>query len=267
MRATLGALDQCDGSARSRTALAPLDQANAIAINPESFGWSQAEIAHSADPGSAHNSFDRENFPVGDIKKFDHETEATLSNQYGTSTSNATWTLKSNPNKTVYGASYTLDGSGSRQTYADVVTELHFTLLESASYSIAASFDGFFVPDEESTTNMGASLRRLDTGNETVRSGGKSNSVGGTFRLAFGGPDLAGILEAGDYIFEFHNYLMIREQTDGQSMSGVGFGSGTGQFELTLSRTKDHGNHVPDAGSTLTLLGIALGGLRFMRRR
>jgi hypothetical protein len=151
MRATLGALDQCDGSARSRTALAPLDQANAIAINPESFGWSQAEIAHSADPGSAHNSFDRENFPVGDIKKFDHETEATLSNQYGTSTSNATWTLKSNPNKTVYGASYTLDGSGSRQTYADVVTELHFTLLESASYSIATSFDGFFVPDEEST--------------------------------------------------------------------------------------------------------------------
>ena len=145
------------------------------------------------------------------------------------------------------------------------VTELHFTLLESASYSIATSFDGFFVPDEEST--MGASLRRLDTGNETVRSGGKSNSVGGTFRLAFGGPDLAGILEAGDYIFEFHNYLMIREQTDGQSMSGVGFGSGTGQFELTLSRTKDHGNHVPDAGSTLTLLGIALGGLRFMRRR
>lgn len=114
---------------------------------------------------------------------------------------------------------------------------------------------------------MGASLRRLDTGNETFRSGGKSNSVGGTFRLAFGGPDLAGILEAGDYIFEFHNYLMIREQTDGQSMSGVGFGSSTGRFELTLNRIKDHGNHVPDAGSTLTLLGIALGGVRFMRRR
>ena len=128
-------------------ALAPLDQAKAILLTPEngvpgssSFVWSQVQITHPTDPGAAQTLFDREQLPLGDIKKFDHETEATLSNQFGTSTSNATWTLKSNPNSTVYGATYTLDGSGSRQTYADIVTELFFTLLEPASYSLTASF-------------------------------------------------------------------------------------------------------------------------------
>jgi hypothetical protein len=38
---------------------------------------------------------------------------------------------------------------------------------------------------------------------------------------------------------------------------------------LTFEAEPPHGkeNHVPDAGSTLTLLGIALGVIRFMRRR
>ena len=47
-------------------ALAPLDQANAILINPERFGWSQVQITHSNDLGAVHTLFDREQFPVGD---------------------------------------------------------------------------------------------------------------------------------------------------------------------------------------------------------
>ena len=37
-------------------------------------------------------------------------------------------------------------------------------------------------------------------------------------------------------------------------------GTGNGSFTFTLARS------VPDAGSTLTLLGITLGGLGFIRR-
>jgi VPDSG-CTERM motif len=33
------------------------------------------------------------------------------------------------------------------------------------------------------------------------------------------------------------------------------------------NRNNGNGNHVPDTGSTLTLLGIALGVVPFMRRR
>jgi hypothetical protein len=93
---------------------------------------------------------------------------------------------------------------------------------------MAASFDAFFVPGEESEASLRASLRRLDTGNEFVRGGSADNSVGGTFQLAFGGPDNTGILEAGDYIFAFSTSLIIRAANDGVPMSGVGFGSGNG---------------------------------------
>ena len=117
-------------------ALAPLDQANSIAINPESYGDSQVQV--TAPNGSfAFTVSDREVFPVGDTKKFDHETHATFSNQDGTATSDPTWTLKSNPNKTVYGGSYVLDAMGTR-SLAQIGTELSVTLLEAASYSIAA---------------------------------------------------------------------------------------------------------------------------------
>ena len=219
-------------------------------------------------PRAAQTLFDREQLPLGDIKKFDHETEATLSNQFGTSTSNATWTLKSNPNSTVYGATYTLDGSGSRQTYADIVTELFFTLLEPASYSLTASFDGFLVPDEESSASMNASLRRLNppSGGEFSTGIGGRNFVGGTFQL--GGEPLSGTLEPGDYHFDFSNALVIRAENDGVPMSGVGFGSGNGQFELSLDRLHPGGNpHVPEAGSTLAMLGTTLLGIALVRRR
>ena len=39
---------------------------------------------------------------------------------------------------------------GTRQSHAQIGTELSFTLLEAASYSIATSFDGFFTPHEPS---------------------------------------------------------------------------------------------------------------------
>ena len=68
-----------------------------------------------------------------------------FTNQDGTATSDATYTLKSNPNKTTYGGTYKLDAAGTLQSVALIGTELSFTLLESASYSISASFDGFLL--------------------------------------------------------------------------------------------------------------------------
>jgi hypothetical protein len=54
----------------------------------------------------------------------------TFSNQDGTATSNATWTFESNPNRTVYGGSYTMDATGTRQSVARIATGLSFTLLD-----------------------------------------------------------------------------------------------------------------------------------------
>ena len=232
-------------------ALAPLDQADAILINPESYGDSQVQV--TAPNGSfAFTVSDREVFPGGDTKKFDHETHATFSNQDGTATSDATWTFKSNPNKTIYGGSYVLDATGTRQSLAQIGTELSFTLLEPASYSISASFVGFFTPHEpsDSAALMFVGLDRFDPFGR-LEAASDRNFAGGTFQLALGGPDLTGTLEPGDYRFGFSNVLSV-----------VGVATGTGQFELSLDRL-----HVPDAGSTLLLLGGALGALGFIRHR
>ena len=57
-----------------------------------------------------------------------------------------------------------LDATGTRQSLAEIGTELSFTLLEPASYSISASFDGFFTPHEPSDSNalMVVGLDRFD---------------------------------------------------------------------------------------------------------
>jgi hypothetical protein len=248
-------------------ALAPLDQANAILIN-ESYGASRVEV--SAPNGVfAFSDEDRDVFPVGDTKKFDHVTHATFTNQDGTATSDATYTLKSNPNKTTYGGTYKLDATGTRQTVARMFTELSFTLLEPASYSISASFDASFDPfldlNEFSLAEMFIGLDRIVPFEPGLEFTNDRNFLGGTIRFERG--PLTGTLEPGHYRFSFSSDLFVSATTDGRPTPTSGsFGSGTGQFELNLDRL--HGNnHVPDAGSTLTMLGIALGGLRFMRRR
>jgi hypothetical protein len=60
---------------------------------------------------------------------------------------------------------------------------------------------------------------------------------------------------------------MIRAENDGQPMSGVGFGSGNGQFELSLDRLHPEHPHVPEAGSTLAMLDMALCTLCGIARR
>ena len=73
-------------------------------------------------------------------------------------------------------------------------------------------------------------LDRLDPGvlggADHLEGSSDRNFVGGIFQLAIGGPDLTGTLEPGDYVFSFSNYLMVREETDGQPMPSVGFGTG-----------------------------------------
>jgi hypothetical protein len=121
---------------------------------------------------------------------------------------------------------------------------------------------------------MNASLERRDIAPGAPRDfrvgAGDRNLLGGTFQLAIGGPGelLTGILEPGDYHFDFSTALVIRAENDGQPMSGVGFGSGNGKFELSLDRLKSGGNpHVPDAGSPLAMLSMALCTLGGIARR
>lgn len=59
---------------------------------------------------------------------------------------------------------------------------------------------------------------------------------------------------------------MVSATPDGRANSDVGFGTGNGQFELRLDRLHPEHPHVPDAGSTVTLLGMALFALGFIRR-
>jgi hypothetical protein len=239
--------------------------ANAITINPISYGESRVEI--SAPNGQfAYSDTDREVFPVGDIKKFDHETQATFSNQDGTATSDATWTLKSNPNKTVYGGSYTLDATGRTQSLARIGTELSFTLFEPTSYSIAASFDASFDPfldfNEFPFAGISVSLDRL-VPFEYLELATDRNFAGGTVHLALGGSPLSGILEPGDYRFSFGGELAVSATTSFPLITSGSFGSGTGQFELSLDRLQ---GHVPDTGSTLALFGMAIAAIGGLRR-
>ena len=92
------------------------------------------------------------------------------------------------------------------------------------------------------------------------------NFLGGTIRFERG--PLTGTLEPGHYRFSFSSDLFVSATTDGRPTPTSGsFGSGTGQFELNLDRQHGNGNHVSDAGSTVTLLGMALGGLGFFIRQ
>jgi hypothetical protein len=146
-----------------------------------------------------------------------------------------------------------LDATGTRQSLAQITTELSFTLQEAASYSFTASFAGFFTPHEPSDAAaiMSFGLDRFDPFGH-LEGATLRNFTGGTFQFALGGPLLTGTLEPGDYRFAFSNMLSV-----------VGVATGTGQFEFRLDRL----HHAPDAGSTATLLGMALCTLGGIARR
>ena len=77
---------------------------------------------------------------------------------------------------------------------------------------------------------------------------------------------LTGILEAGDYRFDFRTEVFVSAKERFITIPTSGsFASSSAQFELSLDRL--HGNNrVPDAGSTLAMLGMALSALGGMAR-
>jgi hypothetical protein len=69
--------------------------------------------------------------------------------------------------------------------------------------------------------------------------------------------DFTPILDGGPFHFSYG----LLEEDGGRTPAAVA----TGFWNLRLTEIAD-ANHVPDAGSTLTMLGMALGGLGFIRR-
>jgi hypothetical protein len=76
----------------------------------------------------------------------------------------------------------------------------------------------------------------------------------GNFLLS--GGDVVGTLLPGTYELEHLSGIS----------NAVG-GIGSFLYELRMTSFTDGPNHVPDAGSTVTLLGMALGGLGFFIRQ
>jgi VPDSG-CTERM motif len=153
---------------------------------------------------------------------------------------------------------------------------LPFTLLEPTNYSIAGSFNGFLSPpnnsNEVQAVDMGVQLTRfspfvvpfLELGVERNRTGGTVNLEFDDSSLVTTSQGLTGVLGPGDYRFSFGVHISIGSNTNIVVAPGT-VGNGTGQFEFSLDRVPP--GRVPDAGSTLTLLSMALGSVAFMRRR
>jgi hypothetical protein len=103
-------------------------------------------------------------------------------------------------------------------------------------------------------------LRRSN--NEQIETAGINIHGGETFEFEF--EAFTGVLQPGSYQFSFGADLQIQGAQINTPIPGS-FANGAGQFEFRLDRLQGN-NHVPDAGSTLAMLGMALSALGGMAR-
>jgi VPDSG-CTERM motif len=140
----------------------------------------------------------------------------------------------------------------------------HFTFLVGAHdihYELDVSYAGVLAPGDEAgfLTSLG------DRDNKRRGFVSLFNDFtpildGGPFHFSFSS---SGTLCAGNTIYFTHisSLYGLLEEDGGRTPAAVA----TGFWNLRLTEIAD-ANHVPDAGSTLTMLGMALGGLGFIRR-
>ena len=135
-------------------------------------------------------------------------------------------------------------------------TFVAFSSAQDLHYDLQISYAGLFAPGDAASFSTGLGYRD-DAGFLISPFGDQFKAFldGGPFQYSF---SFSGILPANKLITFVHQsalHGMIDE--DGTSAAVA-----SGFWNLKLTE-----NHVPDAGSTVTMLAMALGGLGFMRRR
>jgi hypothetical protein len=134
---------------------------------------------------------------------------------------------------------------------------VQFTLTETVTYSFSGTFNGTLDRADDPGVLHIQTIQGVLAAQDYFYAGTAQSISSGLLSLpAIGdqGFSSGGPLTPGSYGFSFIYDL-------------VG-GSGSGEIQLTLSPHHEHPEHphVPDAGSTVTMLGIALGALGFIRR-
>ena len=224
-------------------ALSPLERASAIAMGL-SFSWVDSSALSA---GNFIGDMDHRSAGEGSTLP----VAVTISPlNLGLTVAASSWSFVNTPTQAIWSGAQTLNNFGAVSPFssrASASSELRFTLGETVTYSVTGSFLADL--NDGATARSGALLgfrateervppiyTEIDTTTGTPfgfnQFGDGVGSIAGTN---------TGILAPGAYLFRF-----VREIRDGNG------GSGNGSFALTLTRS------VPDAGSTLTLLGLAL---------
>jgi hypothetical protein len=150
---------------------------------------------------------------------------------------------------------------GSSRNTSSVESQLNFTLTETVNYSIAGTSD-LFLRDGAGALTFAqlmdtATFELLYRDLENVITPGSSvNTFDNSGIYAVG--SMTGSLGPGSYRF-----LFLDQITDGEG------GTRTGFVSLTLTRPDENGdgNSVPDAGSSVMLLGMALTAIGCLRSK
>jgi hypothetical protein len=194
---------------------------------------------------------------------------ATTSVSSGLSAANATWHILNSQSRAVFTGGNTLSAAGAFASVA-IAGNFKFTLFEPVSYSITGFFFASLAPEAHAI--MDAALFKGFPGPQripfedvlyddfTLVGFNPSPSLpllielDETFTEPFAHGSKTGILAPGNYTFHFDDSL--GNSTD------FGTSQGFGAFSLTLTSVP-----VPDAGSTMALIGMALCALGGISRR
>ena len=158
---------------------------------------------------------------------------------------------------------YPLPGGQSIPLSMESIASFKFTLTEALAYDYIGSFPG--TSTNENVYAILASIRDINSFTPTYLFGDLDNlATSSNFVIGAGIGSQTGLLDPGTYELYFRYAISDFGLPSGE----IGTTEAFGDFSFTLkSPPTDPGNHMPDAGSTLTLLGAALGGLGFIRRR
>ena len=220
-------------------ALYPLERASAIAISSPSIGTFVESYAHSA--GNPNRDLDHRSgwgLPVA-------ATTSPLN--LGPTVAAVLRNFVNSPTQAIWSGAQTFINLGAVSPFASgagAYGEFRFLLSETVNYSVTSNFIAGL--NDGATARSFARLEKRGEPDFQFKNVYlESDQTTGIIRLGDGVGALVGtntgILEPGSYLFSF-----------GAEINGGNGGTANGNFSFALTRS------VPDAGSTLTLLGLAV---------